>query len=498
MELRHYLEILWGRKWVIVITVSVTMLVVLLGTFLATPRYQATTRIRVATASAGSVTYADYQYADRLLNTYAEIIASQPILDELGSVLEVREVPEVIVEIVPNTELIEITVEDSDPKLAVTAADTLADILVSQSTELYSGGGKSPQEILGEQLTQIEAELSQAREEYDLVVSESPEDSSRIEAAAQSIELKQRAYALFLEQYEEARIREAVRAHTISVVERAELPETPSSPRVLLNVSLGVFVGLAGGIGLAFLFENQDKTLYTTEQIEALTTEPSLGYIPAFKIKKGSSVFDDSPHEETFRRLCTQIKLSTDKLPHQALLLTSAGVGEGKSMIVANLAITFARSGKAVIVVDTDLRRPRLHTYLNVSNDQGLSNVLSQQTELGEVLQNSLVPGLQILTSGPLVRKPGSLLESAMMGSITNELKRRANYVLLDTPSFLAVSDAALISPHVDGVILVISRGLTRERELFDVQRQLASIRANVIGVVINRAGQDGSYAYFQ
>lgn len=498
MELQSYLAILWGRKWVIITTVSVTMFVVLLGTILATRLYQATTTIRIATAAAGSVSYTDYQYADRLLNTYAEIITSEPLLDELGSVLEIKEVPDIIVEILPNTELIQITVEDSDPVLAADTANALAEILISQSAELYSGGGKSPQEILREQLTQIEAELSSARQEYDSLVSETPEDSSRIEAASRSIELKQKIYAIFLEQYEAARIREAVRANTISVVEPAEIPEAPSSPRVLLNFVLGIFVGLTGGIGLAFLLENQDKTLYTTEQIETVTTESSLGNIPILKIENGLPVLNNTPFKEAFRQISTRIILSNNEPPHQTLLITSAEIGEGKSMIAANLAITLAQSGKSVIVVDCDLRRPRLHKIFDLSNELGLSNILSRYIELEEGLQDGKTSGLQVLTSGSLVTNPPQLLGSARMGSTINELKQRADYVLLDTPSLLAVSDAALINPHVDGIVLVISRGLTREKGLINVQKQLVDIHANVIGVVINRAEQNGSYAYYQ
>ena len=498
MEIKNYLAILWGRKWVIIITVSVTLFVVILGTVFATRQYQATSTIRVATAAAGSVSYTDYQYADRLLNTYAEIVTSEPILDELGEGLGIKEVPDIIVEILPNTELIQITVEDSDPILAADAANALAEILISQSSELYSGGGKSPQEFLGEQLTQIEAELSLARQEYDSLVSESPEDSSRIEAASRLIELKQRTYTIFLEQYEEARIREAVRANTISVVEPAEIPEAPSSPRVLLNIALGILVGLAGGIGLAFLFENQDKTLYTTDQIEAVTTESFLGYIPILKIKKGLPVLNNTPFKEAFRQLSTRIILTTNESPHQTLLITSAEIGEGKSMIATYLAISIAQSGKSVIVVDCDLRRPRLHTIFNLSNELGLSDILLRYIELEEGLQDSKTSGLQVLTSGSLVTNPAQSLGSAKMGSTINELKQRADYVILDTPSLLAVSDAALINPHVDGIALVISRGITREKAFINVQKQLVDIHANVIGVVINRAEQGGNYEYYQ
>ena len=167
-------------------------------------------------------------------------------------------------------------------------------------------------------------------------------------------------------------------------------------------------------------------------------------------------------------------------------------------MIATYLAISIAQSGKSVIVVDCDLHRPRLHTIFNLSNELGLSNILSRYIELEEGLQDSKTSGLQVLTSGSMVTNPAQLLGSAKMGSTINELKQRADYVILDTPSLLAVSDAALINPHVDGIALVISRGITREKAFINVQKQLVDIHANVIGVVINRAERGGTYAYYQ
>ena len=497
MEIEVYLAILRRRKWVIIITTAVTTAVVTIGSLLAVPQYEATTSIRVATSIEGSIDYTDYMYSDRLLNTYTEIITSEPILEELAVGMGRTEHPKVTVEILPNTELLNITVQDSDPLLAAEAANALAGIIIEKSQELYSGGGMSLQAILSDQITQFETELSLAREDYENLVADFPEDTGRIEAASRTIELKQQAYASLLQQYENARISEAIRSNTVSVVEPAAVPETPSQPRILLNIALGFLVGLFGGIGLAFSFEYQNKTLYTQQQIEAATTLPALGKIPTSKNWRDNPT-NGTPFGESFRALRTQILASNPQRALNSLLITSAEVGEGKSVIAANLAFSLAQSGKKVIIVDADLRRPTLHRIFQLPNDLGLSTILKQYEKLPEGVQNSKAPGLKVLTSGPMLSKSTELLGSPQMSSIIRELGEWFDIILLDTPSLLAVTDAALLSPLVDGVVLVVGCGQTRERALKTAEERLNDIHAKLIGVVINRAEQDGRYAYYQ
>jgi capsular exopolysaccharide synthesis family protein len=179
------------------------------------------------------------------------------------------------------------------------------------------------------------------------------------------------------------------------------------------------------------------------------------------------------------------------------LLITSAEIGEGKSVIAANLAFSLAQSGKEVILVDCDLRKPSLDKIFSLQNKVGLSSVLKKYAEVEEVVQNSKAPGLKVVTSGPLLTKSTELLGSSQMSSIIQELGEWFDIVLLDTPSFLAVTDAALLSPQVDGVVLVIGRGQTREKALKTAEKQLADVHAKLIGIVINRAEQDGSYPYY-
>jgi capsular exopolysaccharide synthesis family protein len=499
VELRDYLEILWRRKWVVAVTVAVTVTVVVIGTFKATPKYVATATLRVATPPTGSVGYVEYniEHADRLMSTYARIATSGPVLEELVKRLGLDRPPKIEVATVANTELMTISAEDQDPVLARDTVNTLAEILVARSRELYTGGGEVAYEIIGEQLTQIEGELDQARAELERLVNQSPEDAERITAARRSIELKEETYSTLLGLYEQARVAEAVRVNTLSVIEPAVTPQTPSQPRRALNIAFGFMVGLAGGVGLAFLFENLDTTLYTVEQIEQVTELSALGEVPTAGRQQQINLLNGySSTEEAFRRLRTNIFALGRDVPLHTLLVTSAEPGEGKSTIVINLASTIAQSGRKVIVVDSDLRLPTLHKMFGLANETGLSSILNQEVTLDKAVQESNIDGVEVLTSGPLPPNPDELLDAPGMIALLQQLTQQFDMVLLDTPALLAVADAAILAPAVDGVILVVERAQARQETVRVACRQLAAVKARSISIVVNRAEQRRRYHY--
>jgi len=229
-------------------------------TFLATPQYRSQTTLRVATIN-------NIDYTQMLMNTYARIATSGTVKGELAAQLGLMEKPDISVELVPGTELMIITAEAPDPEQAQAIADTAASVLAAQNREIYSGTGQTTTEILAAQLAQAEQELSEARSQYDEILTESPDDTTAIDAINQSIQLKERTYATLLEQYESARVNEALLANSVSVVEPAYLPTRPATPRVLMNMVLGILGGLVFGVVLAFIIENLDTRIYTMDQI---------------------------------------------------------------------------------------------------------------------------------------------------------------------------------------------------------------------------------------
>ena len=240
MDIKGFFRILWRRKLTILLTLLATMTIVVIGTKRTIPVYQASTILRIAVSSGGSIEYSDYMYADRLMNTYVNIVTSRPVLEEIMKRLVLSQTPEIKAEIVPNTEFIKITVESSNASTAATVANTLADILITQSNKLFVGGGKSLTEVLGEQMALSQDDLEKARQEYETLLLRTPPAPKNIDVANQLLQLKQSNYESLLQQYQQAVSREGIQASMITVFETAMIPETPFKPRVLLNVDIGI------------------------------------------------------------------------------------------------------------------------------------------------------------------------------------------------------------------------------------------------------------------
>ena len=207
---------------------------------------------------------------------------------------------------------------------------------------------------------------------------------------------------------------------------------------------------------------------------------------------------------EAYRTLRTNIQFASPDKPVHCLLATSTSPDDGKSTTIANLAITFAEAGSPTILVDADLRRPHLHTMFGLSNDVGLTTLVAEITRskgdspTGLPLQKTQVENLQVLTSGPVPPNPAEILSSKRMAEILVMLKGQADYVLIDTPPIVAVTDAAILSPRVDGVLLVVNAGKTRRDLAVKARDMLQQVNANILGVVLNNAQVDKSaYTYY-
>lgn len=205
-----------------------------------------------------------------------------------------------------------------------------------------------------------------------------------------------------------------------------------------------------------------------------------------------------SPVSEAYRQLRTNIQFYALDRSLQMVLVTSAGAEEGKSTTLANLAVTFAEAGRSVLMVDCDLRRPSLHKLFNVSNDQGLTTVMREEKTLGEAILPTDVKGLGLLTSGPLPPNPSELLGSQRMDRLIETLRGFAEIVLFDAPPTIAVTDAIVLSPKMDGVLLVVSAGKTKRDHALRAKRLLEKVNAKVLGVVLNNTKLDSNmYNYY-
>ena len=208
---------------------------------------------------------------------------------------------------------------------------------------------------------------------------------------------------------------------------------------------------------------------------------------------------------EAYRTLRTNITFASPDKPVHVIMATSTSPDDGKSTTIANLAITFAASGASTVLVDGDLRRPHLHTIFGLPNEQGLTTVVVDMARAAAggaapaiPLQNTQVANLQVLTSGPVPPNPAEILSSQRMTELLEMLRGKADYVLIDTPPIIAVTDAAVLASRVDGVLLVVNAGKTKRELAIKARDMLKQVNANVIGVVLNNAQVDKSaYAYY-
>ena len=220
-------------------------------------------------------------------------------------------------------------------------------------------------------------------------------------------------------------------------------------------------------------------------------TAPSNGTSPLISLRDPRA-----PASEAYRTLRTNIQFSSlDKALH-TLLATSTAPDEGKSTTLANLAVTMAQAEQRVILVDCDLRRPTLHTLFGLNNDAGLTSMILSQDDVPP-LQETGVPGLRLLASGPLPPRPADILGSRRMEAVIARLRAEADIVLFDTPPVVAVTDAAVLATKVDGVLLVFQAGKTSRDRARRAREMLEKVKANIIGVVLNNAEVDQGYGYY-
>jgi len=288
----------------------------------------------------------------------------------------------------------------------------------------------------------------------------------------------------------------------IWVIKKAGLPVSPSKPNKKRNLLLGLLLGLFSGIGLAFLIEYLDNTLKNARQIEERFGLTVLGSIEELRGKEkniDTYVIDNllSPLAESYRLIRSALLLSTADHPPKIVLITSMSKAEGKTATGINLARLIAQDKKSVVIIDCDLRRPRMHSLLGMANEVGLSSYLAGHTDKCTVLQ---IPeeGMSLVPSGPIPPDPSELLGSAKMSALIDELAVKFDFVLLDSPPIGAVTDSLTLSQYVDGTILVVKAGSTTNEMLESGVKKMHDINGRILGVVINRVKmlEQNSYQY--
>ncbi len=288
----------------------------------------------------------------------------------------------------------------------------------------------------------------------------------------------------------------------VIVEQRASVPVRPVIPNPFRNISIGLVVGLLLGIGLAVLRDVLDNTVKSQQTLEEVAGASVVGYIPLEKdLRKCATISfvnASSGAAEAFRKLRTNLQFLGVDSPPRLIVITSASPSEGKSTTAINIALALAEAEHNVVLVDGDLRRPRLAKYLDLVGEAGFSTVLSGAASLADVLQPAKFPRLTVLTAGAIPPNPSELLGSLAANKILGELRAQFDYVIVDSSPLLAVTDGAVLTANADGALIVARFGKTRREHIVQAVRALNDVGATVLGAVFTmmptRSGVSYSY----
>jgi len=321
------------------------------------------------------------------------------------------------------------------------------------------------------------------------------------------VDSNRQLYEGLLEKLKQAGVTAGLRSNNFRIVDAARPPNGPVEPNIPRNLLFALVLGITSGVGLAFLLEGMDNTVRTTEQAQMISALPSLGMIPLGSKSRNNGngtnrlaltssrevvelvtqVRPQSQMAESYRALRTSLLLSSLGAPPKVIMVTSARPQEGKTTTAINSAIVLAQKGVRVLLVDADLRRPSVHKTLGMGPRSGLSNVLTGNATLEQAIAPSpILPNLFVLAAGSPPPNPAELLASSNMKDVLNELRQQFDHVVIDTPPTLSVTDAVVLSPRVDAIILVIRSGQTTKQALRRARDILMQVNAHVTGVLLN------------
>ncbi|MDQ3896135.1 MAG: polysaccharide biosynthesis tyrosine autokinase [Actinomycetota bacterium] len=501
MELRDYIAVLRRRKWLIILAGVLASLTALALSLAQSKVYEASVRLLLEPTKTVFESSGNTQGAVDV-QTEIQRLESVPVQDAVRQ--KVGSAPPVSAVQVGTTRVMRLTTSAPTPRQAADFANAYADAYIGYRVEQAVDQLEKAAVPVQAKLDALEKEIAPLQE----AIQNAPAGPAR---EAKSAEVGPRIAALlsvqttFKSTLDKLQVDSALKSGGVQLVAPATLPGKPVRPTPVRNGALGLTVGLVFGIVLTFLFEHLDDSIKSKDDLESTVGDVTvLGVIPAVTSWKNrveprlvSKEEPSSPAAEAYRSLRTSIQFIGLDRKLQVLQVTSPNASEGKTTTLANLAVALTQAGQTVAVLSCDLRRPRIHEYFGLPNAVGFTTVLLGETPLSAALQR--VPGLPrlvVLASGRLPPNPSELLSSRRTGDILVALRSQVDIILVDSPPVLPVTDAAVLSPRVDGTLLVAMAGQTTTKGLTRAMEVLRNVDTTVVGTVLNGATAESGYGY--
>jgi succinoglycan biosynthesis transport protein ExoP len=318
------------------------------------------------------------------------------------------------------------------------------------------------------------------------------------------VQSSKQIYESLMQRAKETGVNTELKTSNIRVIDAAERPRRPASPQRVLNLLFGLLGGCMLGIGLAFFFEYIDSHIKTPDQLQAHLGMPSLGMLPAVQQKTlkdkypmlgGGNV--TASFTEAFRAVRTNIIFASAEEGSKTLVVTSTGPGEGKTTFSSNLAVSLAQTGQRVLLIDADMRKPKLQEAFGVPQEPGLSNLLVGTVKASEAVRKTRTPSLWMMAAGKIPPNPAELLGSQRFRELMNSLKEHFDWIIVDSPPVMAVIDAAVVAHRATGVVFVVGAEMTSRHAAKAAVTQLMNGRAKFIGAVLNRVELEKHHYYY-
>jgi capsular exopolysaccharide synthesis family protein len=511
-ELRDYVRILWTRKWTAFIIVALVVAGVMFLSFRQTPVYQSQVKLVVPqvpqtqnSSGVPIVQRIDPDVEAQIATSYLVSSLVQKSIpwakdvspDQLSRFLTVAPLKSA-------GSILLFQAQHPNPQRAADLAQGFATEYLNYRNQATLAPFQSAYKKWKAQFQQDNRALS----DFNAAHPFKPDELRSITGQRNDLQAARDIDLQYIQQNQQA-INQVTSDAQSAIIQPAKVAHHPVRPNHLRDALFGVIIGLALGIGAAFLRDYADDSIRGPEDLERQAGAPLLGVVPHVTSKASGgktpregtqflvSVADPkAPATESYRTLRTNLLFVSVGGPVRRLLIASPVKGEGKSTTAANLATVMALAGQRVLLIGADLRRPSIHRFFGLSNRVGLSSVLSGQATLLEAIQDPGVKGLRVMSGGPVPPNPAELLGSVAMKQLLEQAGEAADWVILDGPPVLGLADASVLATLSEAVLVVVNEA-TNRRVLAHARDQLAKVRSRVVGAVLNNFGPATSYYYY-
>jgi succinoglycan biosynthesis transport protein ExoP len=505
IDLREYAMLLWHWAWLILIAGIIAGGTAYYLKRQQVPVYTASTVLLVSEppkAISTDTSQSAIVPSNLMAQTYTQMIKNLPVLQQVVERLHIPLNPLALksminATLIQNTQLIQVTVTDTDPQRAAAIANTLGSVFTEQIQSLQSVRFEQSKTSLTQQIADMETQLQQVSDQ--LALATDPTEKSQLDAKQTQYKL---IYSNLLSSFEQLRISEAQSTTIVAQVEPATIPYRPVSQTTTQSILLVTFVAMLLSGGVISAFNLLDNTVRNPEELSRQLDLPILGVIPHHMVKDAAPITQVQPYtsvSEAYRTLYNNVEHISSMNKMHRILITSPLSEDGKTVVVTNLAIIMSQRGVRTILLDGDMRWPRTHRYLGLPNSSGLSNFFRNSAgDLTENIQDTRSKNLYLVSSGPLPSNPTDLLGSQRMTAILDWLNQRGDIILIDTPPALVVADAAILASQADGVLIVVKAGKTKLNSVKRLETSLRQQGAKLLGVVINDVKfKNPRYSYY-